>query len=195
MHVRRSKRSADRRPFADIQDATRRHQAQHGCDAYAFEEGAALVELVTAHAPGRVLELGTALGFTACCLASAGPSIRVDTIERDPEHVVLARENIRAAGFDARIEVHRGDFVKVMSALEGSYDAAFFDGLEPKRDILLPLAELVRVGGVLVCGNLHLSRVSVRTLLAAEHAGTGRWRKIDAFEGGRTEVFRKLHAK
>ncbi len=45
----------------------------------------------------RILELGTALGYTALSFASGAPDATVDTVERDPEHVQLARDNIAAA--------------------------------------------------------------------------------------------------
>jgi predicted O-methyltransferase YrrM len=78
------------KPFELIQSMTRQHRADHGCGAYTFEDGPGLTTLAATHHAGRVLELGTALGYTACCFAAATPNTHVDTIERDSEHVRLA---------------------------------------------------------------------------------------------------------
>ena len=56
-------------PLRHIQNATRVHQREHGCGACTFEDGPALTALSMSLQPRRVLELGTALGYTACCLA------------------------------------------------------------------------------------------------------------------------------
>jgi predicted O-methyltransferase YrrM len=69
--------------FEHIQKATRAHRQAHGCHAYTYSDGAALTALAANAGAKRVLELGTALGYTACCLAAAGPSVFVDTIERE----------------------------------------------------------------------------------------------------------------
>ena len=52
-------------------------------------------------------------------------------VERDREHVQLARDNIAAAALDHRITVHEGDFAKVLPTLDPGYDVAFFDGHTP----------------------------------------------------------------
>jgi predicted O-methyltransferase YrrM len=67
-------------PFGFIQKVTREHCRQHGCAAYTFEDGAGLVTLAKRYSPARILMLGTALGLTACCLASSGVAVKVDTI-------------------------------------------------------------------------------------------------------------------
>ena len=99
-----------RDPFRPIQDATRVHRREHGCGAYTFEDGAGLIDLSARFKPARILELGAALGYTACCLASGSPEARVDTIERDPIHVELARRNIEEANLSSRITVLAGNF-------------------------------------------------------------------------------------
>src|SRR5262245_66250657 len=79
----------------------------------------------------------------------------VDTIERDPEHVELARKNIAAAGLDHRIAVHEGDFAAVLPTLDPGYDVAFFDGHTPVPALHLALGKLLRTGGLLITANLN----------------------------------------
>ena len=75
------------------------HRAKHGCGAYPYDNGPLLSTLAAAANARRILELGTALGYTALSFAYGAPDATVDTIERDPEHVQLARENIAAAAW------------------------------------------------------------------------------------------------
>ena len=91
--------------------ATDSHRARHGCGAYPYDNGPLLAAVAASADARRILELGTALGYTALSFASGVPDATVDTIERDPEHVTLARNNIAAAAMDHRITVHEGDFV------------------------------------------------------------------------------------
>src|ERR1700733_15184900 len=118
-------------PYAKIRTATDAHRAEHGCSAYPYDNGPLLAALAAAANARRILELGTALGYTALSFASGAPDSTVDTIERDPEHVQLARDNITAARLDHRITIHEGDFATVLPTLDPGYDVAFFDGHTP----------------------------------------------------------------
>jgi predicted O-methyltransferase YrrM len=120
------------KPFEFIQSMTRQHRADHGCGAYTFEDGPGLTALAATHRASRVLELGTALGYTGCCLAAAASNTHLDSIEMDVEHVRLARENIARAGLSDRVRVHQGDFMAVTDRLPGNYDWSSSMGL-PQR--------------------------------------------------------------
>jgi predicted O-methyltransferase YrrM len=140
-------------PFAEIRKATDRHRARHGCGAYPYHNGLLLAALAGAVPARRILELGTALGYTA--LSHGAPNSVVDSIERDPEHVTLAREHIAAAGLDHRIAVHEGDFATMLSSLDPGYDVAFFDGNAPVPALHSALRNLLRTGGLLITANLN----------------------------------------
>lgn len=173
--------------FEHIQQATREHRRSHGCHAYAYADGAALTALVAQTRAQRVLELGTALGYTACCLAAAGPLVHVDTIEADPTHVALARQNIAQAGLADRIVVRQGDFHGVLLGLWDGYDFAFFDGVAPEPALIRMVSDLLAPGGTLACGNLHLASGA----LMRELADPTRWLDQGRIEGGDTGVFVK----
>src|SRR6202042_1981271 len=136
-------------PFAKIRTATDAHRAKHGCGTYPYNNGPLLAALAGAANARRILELGTALGYTALSFASGAPDATVDTIERDPEHVRLARENIAAASLDHRITVHEGDFATILPTLDPGYDVAFFDGHTPSPALHKALRGLLRTGGTL----------------------------------------------
>lgn len=145
-------------PWRQIQADTDRHRSHHGCWAYPHSDGRLLGVLAAATGAKRILELGTALGYTAVWLAHGAPAAHVDTLERDPEHVTLARKAIANAGFDSRITVHEGEFSAVLPTLSPGYDLAFFDGYAPALPELQELQRLLRPGGLLVSANQQLSR-------------------------------------
>jgi predicted O-methyltransferase YrrM len=173
------------KPFEFIQSMTRQHRADHGCGAYTFEDGPGLTALAATHRASRVLELGTALGYTGCCLAVATPNTHVDSIEGDTEHVRLARENIAKAKLSDRVRVHQGDFMAVMDQLLGNYDLIFFDGFSPELRILRRLRKKLRDGGLFICANLSFADEDSE----AELNDVAKWRAAGSIEGGGTRAF------
>src|SRR3984893_3487014 len=133
-------------PFAKVKAATDPHRARHGCGAYPYDNG----PLLAAANARRILELGTALGYTALSFASGAQDSTVDTIARDPAHVQLARDNITAARLDHRITIHEGDFAAVLPTLDPGYDVAFFDGHTPSPALHKALRGLLGSGGTLI---------------------------------------------
>src|SRR6201996_301080 len=142
-------------PFVKIRAATDAHRATHGCHAYPYDNGPLLAAMAASANARRILELGTALGYTALSFAAGAPGATVDTVERDPDHAQLARDNIAAAGMDHRITVHEGDFASVLPTLDPGYDVAFFDGNTPVTSLHKTLRGLLRTGGTLITANLN----------------------------------------
>lgn len=177
-------------PFARIRDATDAHRAEHRCSAYPYDNGPLLAVIAAAAEARRILELGTALGYTALSFASGAPDATVDTIERDHEHVRLARENIAAAGLDHRITVHEGDFSTVLPRLDPGYDVAFFDGQSPSPALHKALRGLLRTGGTLITANLN-HRNTPEAIRKALFDGKS-WRSAYVDEGGETAISVKL---
>jgi predicted O-methyltransferase YrrM len=180
----------DADPFAQVRKATNQHRGRHGCSAYPYDNGPLLSAIAAAVQARRILELGTALGYTAVSFAYGAPSSTVDTIERDPDHVILARENIAAAGFDHRITVHEGDFASVLPTLDASYDLAFFDGGTPVAGLHTALRKLLRTGGTLITANLNHGGTA-ETVSKALFEGKS-WRSALVDEDGETAISVKL---
>ncbi len=148
-----AKSSAD--PFAAVLEATHAHRAGHkGCGAHPYDNGALLGALAAAANARRILELGTALGYTALWFARGAPEAVIDTIERDADHVHLAREQVDAHSLSGHIIVHQGEFAQVLRRLDPGYDVAFFDGFTPARPLLKELRRLLRARGLLISANL-----------------------------------------
>jgi len=177
-------------PFAPVRKATDQHRARHGCGAWPYDNGPLLSALAAAVQARRILELGTALGYTALSFAYGASNSMVDTIERDPEHVRLARENIAAAGFDHRIAVHEGEFAAVLPTLDPGYDLAFFDGHTPIPALHASLRKLLRTGGTLVTANLNHGG-SADAVAKALSDGKS-WRTALLDEDGETAISVKL---
>jgi predicted O-methyltransferase YrrM len=180
--------------FDQLQAATRQHRRRHGCNAYTFEDGAGLLAIACAEHAERILELGTALGYTASVLATATDRTHVDTIEGDPTHVALARKHLRDLGLGDRVTVHSGDFFEVMAGLDEPYNLAFFDGLGPTLRTVERIRSLLHPGGVLVCGNLAHADSAERLSIAIEFARADRWRLLGSIERGGSLAFRKIAA-
>jgi len=105
----------------------------------------------------RVLELGTATGYSAIYLArgSEPQDGRVVTLESDPEMAARARANCADAGLDARVEVRQGEALALMDGLSGPYDLIFLD---IDKESYLPALDrshrLLRLGGLLIADNV-----------------------------------------
>lgn len=128
------------------------------------EASAVLKYLIETERPKRVLELGTAMAYSSILMANTDPKIQVDTIERDPEMIKLARANIRAFGLDNRIRLFEGEITDVLKNLTGPYDFIFIDaGKSHYREYLDRCLELASPGATFFCDN-----VLVRGLVAKE---------------------------
>jgi predicted O-methyltransferase YrrM len=144
-------------PLVGVQDATRRHRREHKCGAYTYGDGSLPATLVAAVGARRVIEVGTALGYTALSMARTGPGVCVETIEMDADHVRLAREQVELQGLSDRVRVLHGDAEEILPGLDaGGYDVAFFDGFTPTIAVIRELHRLLAPGGLLIAGNLIL---------------------------------------
>ena len=154
-------------PFAPIFTATNAHRSRHGCETYPYDKGTLLGVLAAAVNPRRIVEVGTALGYTAAWLAYGARLARIDTIESDPEHVRIARRHLMDYKVADRVQVHHGDAITILEKLDiNAYELAFFDGFVPMPQLINGLRRRLRKGGVLVCANLTLGGDAANRLLA-----------------------------
>ncbi|MGV8954376.1 MAG: O-methyltransferase [Cypionkella sp.] len=179
-------------PYAALQDATRVHRRLTNSDAYTFEDGPGLTQVAAQSGAVRMLELGTALGYTACCLAAARPDACVDTIEGDPLRALLARDNIAAAGLADRVSVHQGNFMDVLHRLMPGYGLIIFDGYAPDVSMLNTIIEMLSPSGTLVCANLGLAGVTEKRRLMAALDDPARFAQLPSIENGGTVVRLRL---
>ncbi len=120
------------------------------------EVGVLLRVLVTAVGARRVLEIGTAAGYSGIWIARALPADGLLlTMELAPERVTMARANFERAGVAERVHVMTGDASLLVNKVAGPFDLIFQDG--PKQHyvpMLDRLIALLRPGGLLVTDNV-----------------------------------------
>ena len=106
--------------------------------------------------PGRVLEVGTAIGFSAILMGECLPDdSHITTIEKYEKRIPVARENFKRAGMEEKITLIEGDASEVLKELSGSFDFIFMDAAKGQYIHFFPeVMRLLRSGGVLVSDNV-----------------------------------------
>lgn len=106
--------------------------------------------------PKHILEIGTAIGYSALLMAENSPQSRISTIERNPEMLGLARENF--AKFDSRkqISLLEGEAMELLPGLpDDHFDFVFMDSAKSKYIVFLPeVLKKVKVGGLIVIDDI-----------------------------------------
>ena len=106
--------------------------------------------------PSRIVEIGTAIGFSALLMSEYMPKDgRITTIEKYEKRIPIARENFRRAGKEGQITLMEGDALEVMRTLDDPYDLIFMDAAKGQYIHYLPEAvRLLSDGGVLISDNV-----------------------------------------
>lgn len=106
--------------------------------------------------PKAILEVGTAIGFSALLMSEYGPKdCKITTIEKYEKRIALARENFKKAGKEDRITLLEGDAAEILKELEGPYDLIFMDAAKGQYIHFLPdILKLLPKGGLLVSDNV-----------------------------------------
>lgn len=117
-----------------------------------------LVTLIRMLRPARILEIGTAIGYSSICFAAASdPLVKIVTMERDPELALQAERNIEKLGYQEQITVLKGDAEILLTELDGVFDLVFIDAA--KSHYLRYWERAIphcRPGSVIVCDNVLL---------------------------------------
>jgi len=139
-----------------VLDAIARTGADRGLPLVDAEVGALLRVLASAIGARRMLEIGTAIGYSGIWLAGAlPPGGMLFTMEKDPERAKTARANFERAGVAERVGIIVGDAQVTIAKVAGPFDLIFQDGSKPLYVTLLDkLVGLLRPGGLLVTDNV-----------------------------------------
>ena len=114
--------------------------------------------------PRRILEVGTAVGFSAILMAEYNPKpCEITTIENYEKRIPIARENFKRAGKQDMIELLEGDAAQVLKTLQEPFDFIFMDAAKGQYLNFLPdILRLLSPGGILISDNvLQESRLAV----------------------------------
>ena len=133
-----------------------RHAKKDGVPIIRREMQSFLKVLMAAFRPERILEVGTAVGFSALLMKEYNPvPCQIVTIENYEKRIPIARENLRKAGCENQIHLIAGDAADVLKTLEGTFDFIFMDAAKGQYLHFLPeILRLLRSGGVLVSDNV-----------------------------------------
>ncbi len=106
--------------------------------------------------PQNILEIGTAIGFSALLMAENCPNAQITTIDRNEEMIGLAKENF--AKYDSRkqISLLEGEAMELLPTLaDDQYDFVFMDSAKSKYIVFLPeVLKKVKLGGIIVIDDI-----------------------------------------
>jgi len=139
-----------------ILDEIARTGAEQDLPLVDAEVGALLRVLALSVGARRMLEVGTAIGYSGIWLAGALPKGgMLFTMEKDPERAQTARTNFERAGLSDRVGVIVGDAQVTIAKVSGPFDLIFQDGSKPLYVTLLDkFVALLRPGGLLITDNV-----------------------------------------
>lgn len=118
--------------------------------------GAAFLRLLTQlHQPRRILEIGTAIGYSTIHMAEEATEAQLVTIELDKERAKRAADNFREAGVADRVELVTGDALEWLPRMSGTFDMIFIDAAKGKYAQFMEEAfRLCSPGGIIVTDNV-----------------------------------------
>ena len=128
--------------------------------------------------PNRILEIGTAVGYSAICFSEfLAPNGKIDTIERELDRIKQAKENFEKVGVKDKINLFEGDAIEILPNLDNKYDMIFIDAAKGKYPFFLENSiRMLNDKGIIFADNIlykgyvmsdynkHKQRTAVRNL-------------------------------
>ncbi len=128
--------------------------------------------------PRSILEIGTAIGFSALLMREyAPPGCHITTIEKYEKRIPIAKDNFARAGAEGDITLLEGDAAEILRGMTGSFDLIFMDAAKGQYIHFLPdVLRLLQPGGLLVSDNV----LQHGDIIESRYAVTRRNRTIHA---------------
>ena len=121
----------------------------------------ALSQILRIQNPKSILEIGTAIGYSAIRMAKALPNTSIATIERDTNRVEVAKQFIAKSNVESQITVIEGDALEVEIDRNSTFDAVFIDAAKGQyMKFFEKYSPLVPSGGVLYIDNMYMHGLS-----------------------------------
>ncbi|MBM6507494.1 O-methyltransferase [Staphylococcus pasteuri] len=113
-------------------------------------------QIIRIHQTKRIIEIGTAIGYSSMQFASVSKDIHVTTIERDPEMIDQAKHNITSNQFTNQIELIEGDALEQFDKVKSqTFDMLFIDAAKAQSKKFFELyTPLLKKGGIVVTDNV-----------------------------------------
>ena len=132
-----------------------------------------IISLLKTVKPKRLLEIGTAVGYSASCFAAAAERLEITSLESDPAMYNAAIKNIAALGFSERVNVIAGDARVTMRSLTAGYDIVFIDAAKGQYRVFWDSAiPLCKNGSIIVSDNVLMKGCAA----SDEYDPTGRFK-------------------
>ena len=142
------------------------------------EMGSLLKVLLRLKQPKRILEVGTAVGYSSILMSENMPqNCKITTIENYDKRIPVAKNNFKRAGKENVITLIEGDALEVLKTLDGPYDFIFMDAAKGQYINYLPdIKRVLRKGGLLISDNI----LQEGEIVESRYAVTRRNRTIHA---------------
>lgn len=134
------------------------------------ETAALLKTMVALKQPEKILEVGTAVGYSALLMARVMPeTAHITTIEKFEKRIPIARANFKKAGIEEKITLLEGDAGEILNGLSGNFDFIFMDAAKGQYIHWLPMVlNVLKTGGLLMSDNVLQDGTIVESRYAVE---------------------------
>ena len=112
-------------------------------------------EILMEQQPTKILEIGTAVGYSASQMVRFAPNAVVDTIELDEDRALEAKQNVEKIGIAGQVNILIGNAVEILPTLKKEYDVILIDANKGKYPFFLQEAiRLSKNGGIILADNI-----------------------------------------
>ncbi len=111
--------------------------------------------IITLHKPKRILEIGTAIGYSSIIMAGASGEVEITTLEKSERMIERAKENFTTFAIDDRVTLIEGDAVETLKSLSEPFDMVFMDAAKGQyMNFYDDSVRLLNSGGLLIADNI-----------------------------------------
>ena len=142
--------------YDDVITSIRKEAEENRVPIIRQEAGEFIKLLILMNKPKNILEIGTAVGFSAIFMSRfLDDDAHITTIENYPPRIAEAKKNFVRAGVESRITLMEGDAQEILPGLDEQYDFVFMDAAKGQYGCFFSEAvRLLKPNGILLCDNV-----------------------------------------
>lgn len=142
--------------YDDVITSIRKEAEENRVPIIRQEAGEFIKLLILMNKPKKILEIGTAVGFSAIFMSRfLDDDAHITTIENYPPRIAEAKKNFVRAGVESRITLMEGDAQEILPGLDEQYDFVFMDAAKGQYGCFFSeLVRLLKPNGILLCDNV-----------------------------------------